>query len=217
VRLTAADGTVAQLVVPFPPLRGSLPGDLVTHALAARRVGVLLVRLGGYAAGVFDGGRLVASKVGSRQVHGRPVVGVAETADFALGATVGDNVHFAYDFSLGVGPGVFLGDNLQVGATIGFGFSGITGGVLDFAWKLPTEAFVVLHLSRDIRPMAYFRQSYLFSSQARQNGSKLARWGDESEVGAGMHFSGRLDGFFYGSMREMANERYWGIGLGALL
>src|SRR6185436_1146134 len=153
----------------------------------------------------------------SRQVHGRPVVGVAETADFALGATVGDNVHFAYDFSLGVGPGVFLGDNLQVGATIGFGFSGITGGVLDFAWKLPTEAFVVLHLSRDIRPMAYFRQSYLFSSQARQNGSKLARWGDESEVGAGMHFSGRLDGFFYGSMREMANERYWGIGLGALL
>ena len=50
VRLTAADGTVAQLVVPFPPLRGSLPGDLVTHALADRRVGVLLVRLGGYAA-----------------------------------------------------------------------------------------------------------------------------------------------------------------------
>ena len=34
-------------------------------------VGVLLVRLGGHAAGVFSGTRLVDSKVGSRNVHGR--------------------------------------------------------------------------------------------------------------------------------------------------
>ena len=153
----------------------------------------------------------------SRQISGKPVIGVASTADLALGATLGDNVHFAYELSAGIGPGVFIGDNLQVGATIGFGFSGITGGVLDFAWKLPTEAFVVLHLSRDIRPMAYFRQSYLFSSEARQNGSKIARWGDELETGAGLRFGGRLDGFVYGSLREMAGERYWGIGLGAIL
>jgi hypothetical protein len=153
----------------------------------------------------------------SREVHGRPVIGVAEAADLSIGLTVGDNVHFAYDASIAMGPGVFIGDNLQLGATIGFGFSGITGGVLDFAWKVPTEAFVVLALSRDIRPVAYFRQSYLFSSEARQNGSKLARWGDESEAGAGLRFSGKLDGFVYGSLREMANERYWGIGLGAIL
>jgi hypothetical protein len=36
-----------------------------------RLVGVLLVRLGGYAVGVFDGERLVASKVGSRFVKSR--------------------------------------------------------------------------------------------------------------------------------------------------
>lgn len=36
-----------------------------------RVVAVLLVRLGGYAVGVFDGERLVASKVGSRFVKGR--------------------------------------------------------------------------------------------------------------------------------------------------
>jgi hypothetical protein len=152
-----------------------------------------------------------------REIHGRSVVGVASTGDLFIGTTLGDNVHFEYDVSLGAGPGVFLGKNLQVGATIGFGFSGITGGVLDFAWKVPTEAFVVLTLSPDIRPVAYFRQSYLFSSQARQNGSKLARWGDEAEAGAGLRFGGKLDGFFYGSMREMANERYWGIGIGAIL
>ena len=34
-------------------------------------VGVVLVRLGGYAVGVFQGERLVASKVGTRNVHGR--------------------------------------------------------------------------------------------------------------------------------------------------
>jgi hypothetical protein len=116
-----------------------------------------------------------------------------------------------------MGPGVFIGDNLQLGATIGFGFSGITGGVLDFAWKVPTEAFVVLALSPEIRPMAYVRQSYLFSSEARQHGSKHAHWGDESELGVGMRFSGKLDGFVYGSVREMANEQYWGIGIGAIL
>lgn len=36
-----------------------------------RLVGVLLVRLGGYAAAVLEGERLVASKVGRRNVHGR--------------------------------------------------------------------------------------------------------------------------------------------------
>jgi caspase domain-containing protein len=153
----------------------------------------------------------------SREVHGSPVVGVAETGDFSLGATLGSKVGFAYDLSFGFGPGVFLGDNLQVGATVGFGFSGITGDVLDFAWKVPTEAFVILELSREIRPMAYFRQDYLFGAESRKHGSKLARWGDEAEAGAGLRFSGKLDGFFYGSVREMANVRYWGIGIGAVL
>jgi hypothetical protein len=153
----------------------------------------------------------------SREVHGSPVIGVAETGDLSLGATLGHTIGFAYDMSFGFGPGVFLGDNLQVGATIGFGLSGITGGVLPFAWKVPTEAFVILELSPEIRPMAYFRQDYLFGADARKNGSKLARWGDEAEAGAGLRFSGKLDGFVYGSLREMAGVRYWGIGIGAVL
>jgi len=45
------------------------------HCLRERRLGVLLVRLGGHAAGVFEGRRLVSSKVGSRQVHGRSAAG----------------------------------------------------------------------------------------------------------------------------------------------
>jgi hypothetical protein len=73
VVLTAADGAVATVEVPFPPLP---PGaDLVAHALHERTVGVLLVRRGGHAAGVFVGPRLVASKVGSRHVQGRTAAG----------------------------------------------------------------------------------------------------------------------------------------------
>ncbi len=71
VRHTAADGAVADVDVPFPPL----VGDLVDHALAERRVGLLLVRRGGHAAGVAEGRRLVASKVGRRLVQGRTAAG----------------------------------------------------------------------------------------------------------------------------------------------
>ena len=71
VTLTGADGEQAFVEVPFPPLTGAL----VEHVLRPRTVGVLLVRLGGHAAGVFSDGRLVTSKVGSRQVHGRSAAG----------------------------------------------------------------------------------------------------------------------------------------------
>jgi Actinobacteria/chloroflexi VLRF1 release factor len=50
---------------------------LAAHARKPRTVGVLLVRLGGYAAGVFTGYPPVlgAAKVGSRLVHGRSAAG----------------------------------------------------------------------------------------------------------------------------------------------
>ena len=78
VVVTAQDGSEAACVVPFPPLAvdGGAPwGGLVEHSKAERRVGVLLVRLAGFAAGVFEGERLVVSKVGSRPVHGRIAAG----------------------------------------------------------------------------------------------------------------------------------------------
>ena len=79
VLLEADDGAVAECHVPFPPLSGTL----AAHVLRDRRVGVLLVRLGGYACGVFDGDRLVASKVGARLVHGRSAAGGQSQQRFA--------------------------------------------------------------------------------------------------------------------------------------
>ena len=101
VTFRAADGAVAQCHVPFPPLApagpaapaGGGPGPepaasaarMAAHATADRTVGVLLVRLGGYAAGVFTGPdqHLAASKVGSRLVHGRSAAGGQSQRRFA--------------------------------------------------------------------------------------------------------------------------------------
>ncbi|MGD0602771.1 MAG: acVLRF1 family peptidyl-tRNA hydrolase [Streptosporangiaceae bacterium] len=94
---TAADGATAECHPPFPhPAEGgadaagraggaaaSVPDPeaaaaaMATDAAADRTVGVLLVRLGGYAVGVFAGSppQLVSSKTGSRPVHGRSAAG----------------------------------------------------------------------------------------------------------------------------------------------
>ena len=75
VELVGADGDRAWVEVPFPPLTGGTTSELVQHAGRTRRIGVLLVRRGGYAAGVFDGPRLTASKVGSSYVQGTTKAG----------------------------------------------------------------------------------------------------------------------------------------------
>jgi hypothetical protein len=84
VTFTAADGSAAECHPPFPPVRAAswaepaaAAGALVAHATADRTIGVLLVRLGGYAVGVFTGSppRRVSSKTGSRPVHGRSAAG----------------------------------------------------------------------------------------------------------------------------------------------
>ncbi len=101
--LAAQDGARARCHVPFPPVPGmgaeqdprtpdpgsADPGEvaraIAAHAAASRTVGVLLVRLGGYAAGVFTGAppRLADSKVGSRLVHGRSSAGGQSQQRFA--------------------------------------------------------------------------------------------------------------------------------------
>ena len=86
VLVTASDGARAECEVPFPPLvvdSEAAYGGLPDHVRRERRVGVLLVRLGGYAAGVFDGLTLTSSKVGSRLVHGRNAAGGQSQQRFA--------------------------------------------------------------------------------------------------------------------------------------
>ena len=106
VTFFARDGARAACEVPFPPLSlapdslapdslapdsghggdpVALAGLLARHATADRTVGVLLVRLGGYAAGVFTGPEpvLAASKGGSRLGPGRSAAGGQSRRRFA--------------------------------------------------------------------------------------------------------------------------------------
>jgi len=56
---------------------------LLDHVAVERRIGVLLVRRGGCGAGVFQGTKLLNSKVGSRHVQGRSKAGGRSQQRFA--------------------------------------------------------------------------------------------------------------------------------------
>ena len=128
VRVEAADGASAEVVVPFGGLpRGVVagaeptgpagavgprlgagagsagPGDAVEHATGRlsveqpaavldalhahlavpRRIGIVLVRLGGYSVGVAVGGTVQTSTTGARLVHGRNRKGGSSSGRFA--------------------------------------------------------------------------------------------------------------------------------------
>jgi Actinobacteria/chloroflexi VLRF1 release factor len=88
VTFHAAGGATLEADPPFTPLQpatyeGFAPAPLLDHVARERVVGVLLVRLGGHAAGVFAGRRLVDSKVGRRHVHGRNKAGGQSQQRFA--------------------------------------------------------------------------------------------------------------------------------------
>ncbi len=80
VRVAAADGATATVTVPFGPLVPTedprLAVDvLVVHLLRPRRVGLLLVRLGGHSVGIAVDGKVEVSRTDRRQVHGRSAAG----------------------------------------------------------------------------------------------------------------------------------------------
>lgn len=83
------EGDAPTLVVPPFPVHAAEPVDgTSTDALRdmyerPRTVGVILLRLGGFAVGVFEGERLVDSKVGTRFVKGRHSKGGSSQARFA--------------------------------------------------------------------------------------------------------------------------------------
>ncbi len=75
VEVSSPDGSSASMTVPFPPLDArDLPG-WSAHLARPRRLGVLLVRRGGFAVADVVGGRVDSVKVGRRHVQGRTKAG----------------------------------------------------------------------------------------------------------------------------------------------
>jgi hypothetical protein len=91
VVVTAVDGASAAVEVPFgglpPGAAGQHPGlaldALHAHLAVPRRIGLVLVRLGGHSVGLAVDGTVEASRTGSRQVHGRNRKGGSSSGRFA--------------------------------------------------------------------------------------------------------------------------------------
>jgi hypothetical protein len=91
VVVRAADGASAAVAVPFGGLPAAAAGEfpglaldaLAAHLALPRRIGLVLVRLGGYSVGVAVGGVVEASSTGTRQVHGRNRKGGSSAGRFA--------------------------------------------------------------------------------------------------------------------------------------
>ena len=88
LRLIAADGTEALLQAPWPvdgrPGRGAGALErLASLASQPRRLGLLLVRRGGYGVAVVSEGLVLASKVGSTYVQSRTAAGGQSQQRFA--------------------------------------------------------------------------------------------------------------------------------------
>ena len=79
VALAAIDGARADLAVPFGPLSGRQHGSLIERLIdqvgAARTIGILLVRRGGWAVAVVVDGTVVAADTGGGYVQGTTKAG----------------------------------------------------------------------------------------------------------------------------------------------
>ncbi|WP_045317395.1 acVLRF1 family peptidyl-tRNA hydrolase [Lentzea aerocolonigenes] len=67
VRITAADGATAT----FKTRGGTSVEEVIENLTTPRRIGLVLVRLGGHSVGVANGGKVEVSATDRKQVHGR--------------------------------------------------------------------------------------------------------------------------------------------------
>lgn len=81
VRVVGGNGTMVTAAVPFEPMDAAGEYDglnvepLVAHLDRVRRIGLVLVRLGGHSVGIAEGGHVVTSRTDRRPVHGRNSAG----------------------------------------------------------------------------------------------------------------------------------------------
>ncbi|MCZ9880578.1 acVLRF1 family peptidyl-tRNA hydrolase [Arthrobacter sp. B2a2-09] len=114
--LRAADGALALLRAPWPvdgrPGRGTSTVErLASLASQERRLGIILVRRGGYAVGVVSGGKVTASKSGSRYVQSRSAAGGSSQQRFARRRE--NQANALTEAVAGYAAGVFAGHGIE--------------------------------------------------------------------------------------------------------
>ncbi|MGO4586497.1 acVLRF1 family peptidyl-tRNA hydrolase [Arthrobacter sp. 2RAF6] len=114
--LRAADGATALLRAPWPvdgrPGKGTTTVErLASLASQERRLGIILVRRGGYAVGVVSGGKVSASKSGSRYVQSRSAAGGSSQQRFARRRE--NQANALTEAVAGYAAGVFAGHSVE--------------------------------------------------------------------------------------------------------
>ncbi|OOP59336.1 hypothetical protein BMF89_21015 [Arthrobacter sp. SRS-W-1-2016] len=114
--LRAADGATALLKAPWPvdgrPGKGTTTVErLASLASQERRLGIVLVRRGGYAVGVVSGGKVSASKSGSRYVQSRSAAGGSSQQRFARRRE--NQANALTEAVAGYAAGVFAGHSIE--------------------------------------------------------------------------------------------------------
>jgi hypothetical protein len=137
VTVTAADGAVAVVAVPFLPWSpaGEPVEALLGHVARDRTVGVVLVRLGGHAVGRFLGATLLASKVDSTYVQGKTKAGGWSQQRYARRR--GNQAAKAYAETADVAARLLLPYADELEAVVGGGDAGAVSTVLADARLAP--------------------------------------------------------------------------------
>lgn len=143
VTVTSADGALAEIEVPYPPLvvdPQDAYGGVVQHAARPRRVGLLLVRLGGHAVGVAERDTLLDGKTGSRPVHGRSAAGGWSQQRFARRRE--GQVRVALQAAIDAAVAVLLPEAGRLDGVITGGDKAAVSEVLDDARLVSVRALV---------------------------------------------------------------------------
>ena len=130
VALAATDGARADLAVPFGPLgagNGSLTERLIDQVGAARTVGILLVRRGGWAVAVVADGTVVAADTGGGYVQGTTKAGGWSQQRYARRR--GNQTQQVWDRAADGAVGVFAPHRSAIDALVtGGDRTGVCGG-----------------------------------------------------------------------------------------
>lgn len=108
-------------------------------------------------------------------------VGFAAGMDLDLGG--GFSGGFLYESRVLIGLSTAFGRHVSLGVVTGLGVGGLTGGHIPIGMEIPVEAFGAVELGSHLRASGWARSSWIVGSEARQDGSDGAPFGDELSTG----------------------------------
>ncbi len=126
---------------------------------------------------------------GMRGVGETTPVGFAAGMDLELGGGLSGG--FYYEYRMLVGLGSALGKHVSFGVVTGLGVGGLTGGHIPIGFEVPVEAFGAVELGAHLRAGGWARSSWIFGSDARQDGADRAPFGDELSTGMSLLLGAR--------------------------